>query len=198
MTAGPVLLLLLTRACAAHGTPPDRQVYAFSLDNWQREEREVSFLLRLFSSALAQQLPELQANGVRLTFMGELERLPAALQQQMAACELATAPNDGLLLSIAVSYRCVRCAGCCMRGCIVRVCRCVHALLRGRVLTLARPPATAVCRFDVRACMRRTAARTTWQRRRASSHGSWPRGSCCPSRCACCLPLLLLLCCRCR
>lgn len=83
---------------------PVTQVYAFSVENWQREAAEVSFLMDLFQSALQQQLPELQSNGVRLQFMGQLDRLPRALQQQCRACEAATAGNSGLLLTVAVSY----------------------------------------------------------------------------------------------
>lgn len=83
---------------------PATQVYAFSVENWQREAAEVSFLMDLFKSALQQQLPELQSNGVRLQFMGQLDRLPRALQQQCRACEAATAGNSGLLLTVAVSY----------------------------------------------------------------------------------------------
>lgn len=79
-------------------------MYAFSVENWQREAAEVSFLMDLFQSALQQQLPELQSNGVRLQFMGQLDRLPRALQQQCQACEAATAGNSGLLLTVAVSY----------------------------------------------------------------------------------------------
>lgn len=80
------------------------QVYAFSVENWQRDEAEVAFLMNVFEGALQQQLSDLQANGVQLHFMGDLHRLPASLQQQMAASEVATAHNDQLLLTIAVSY----------------------------------------------------------------------------------------------
>jgi undecaprenyl diphosphate synthase len=80
------------------------QVYAFSLENWQRDKSEVTFLMNLFQSALQQQLPELQRNGVCLQFMGQLELLPPALQQQIAECSRATAGNSGLLLNVAVSY----------------------------------------------------------------------------------------------
>jgi undecaprenyl diphosphate synthase len=80
------------------------QVYAFSVENWQRDEAEVVFLMNLFKSSLQQQLSELQDNGVQLHFMGDLQRLPASLQQQMAASEVATADNDQLMLTVAVSY----------------------------------------------------------------------------------------------
>jgi undecaprenyl diphosphate synthase len=80
------------------------QVYAFSLENWQRDQSEVTFLMNLFRSALQQQLPELQRNGVCLQFMGQLQLLPPALQQQIAECSAATAGNSELLLNVAVSY----------------------------------------------------------------------------------------------
>jgi undecaprenyl diphosphate synthase len=80
------------------------QVYAFSLENWQRDKSEVTFLMNLLQSALQQQLPELQRNGVCLQFMGQLELLPPALQQQIADCKAATAGNSQLLLNVAVSY----------------------------------------------------------------------------------------------
>lgn len=83
---------------------PALTVYAFSTENWQRAADEVAFLMDLFHSALQQQLPELQANGVRLLFIGQLHRLPTSLQQQVAACEAATAANTGLLMTVAVSY----------------------------------------------------------------------------------------------
>lgn len=60
--------------------------------------------MQLFSTALQQQLPELQSNRVRLQFIGQLHMLPPALQQQVAACEAATAGNTDLLLTVAVSY----------------------------------------------------------------------------------------------
>eukprot|EP00879_Flechtneria_rotunda_P026390 GHRR01028135.1.p1 GENE.GHRR01028135.1~~GHRR01028135.1.p1 ORF type:complete len:168 (+),score=69.28 GHRR01028135.1:241-744(+) len=58
----------------------------------------------LLQNALRQQLPELQQSGVQLHFMGELHLLPQVLQEQMVACEAATAGNMQLVLNIAVSY----------------------------------------------------------------------------------------------
>jgi undecaprenyl diphosphate synthase len=60
--------------------------------------------MELFSSALQRHLPELQAKGVRLHFMGERRVLPPGLQQQAAACAAATADNTSLLLNVAISY----------------------------------------------------------------------------------------------
>jgi undecaprenyl diphosphate synthase len=83
---------------------PALTVYAFSVENWQRDAAEVAFLMDLFGSSLRQQLPELRQQGVRLRFIGQLERLPQQLQDQIAACTAATAGNSELLLTVAVSY----------------------------------------------------------------------------------------------
>ncbi|MCA9816721.1 MAG: di-trans,poly-cis-decaprenylcistransferase, partial [Cyanobacteria bacterium HKST-UBA01] len=49
-------------------------VYAFSSENWQRKEEEVSYLLKLFSDVLDDEFAELAENKVRLRFIGDLER----------------------------------------------------------------------------------------------------------------------------
>jgi undecaprenyl diphosphate synthase len=54
-------------------------VFAFSAENWKRSPEEVNALLALMELSLKRQLPEVVANGIRLKFFGELERLPISL-----------------------------------------------------------------------------------------------------------------------
>jgi undecaprenyl diphosphate synthase len=79
-------------------------LYAFSSENWQRPESEVSSLMGLFFDALANEVPELQRNQVRLSFIGERSRLATPLQQRMREAEASTAELTGLRLQVAVSY----------------------------------------------------------------------------------------------
>jgi undecaprenyl diphosphate synthase len=79
-------------------------LYAFSSENWQRPQAEVVSLMGLFFDALANEVPELQRNRVRLRFIGERERLSPALRQRMREAEEQTAPMSGLQLQVAVSY----------------------------------------------------------------------------------------------
>jgi undecaprenyl diphosphate synthase len=79
-------------------------VFAFSSENWRRPTEEVQRLMGLFLEALTHEVDELQANGVRLGFIGERELLDAALQAQMRASEQRTAGNTRLRLQVAVSY----------------------------------------------------------------------------------------------
>ena len=79
-------------------------LYAFSSENWARPPAEVADLMGLFCDALDRELPMLQANGVRLRFVGELAALEPRLQQRIATATAATAANTRLKLQIAMSY----------------------------------------------------------------------------------------------
>src|SRR5258706_1268749 len=79
-------------------------VFAFSSENWRRPTDEVQRLMGLFLEALTHEVDELQANGVRLGFIGDRELLDTALQAQMRASEQRTAGNSRLRLQVAVSY----------------------------------------------------------------------------------------------
>ena len=79
-------------------------LFAFSSENWGRPAKEVSSLMRLFVEALQREVEELHRNNVRLEFIGDLQRLNAGLQRNIAAAEAQTADNDGLHLVVAVAY----------------------------------------------------------------------------------------------
>lgn len=79
-------------------------VYAFSTENWSRTATEVGFLMKLFAQAVSAQLPELNAQGVRLRFIGDLRALPLPLQGVLRLAEHTTEKNDQLLLQVATNY----------------------------------------------------------------------------------------------
>lgn len=79
-------------------------LYAFSTENWQRPEEEVGFLMGLFEEVISREVASLNANGVRIRFIGAIDGLPATLQRQIAEAEGATAHNDALTLNIAANY----------------------------------------------------------------------------------------------
>eukprot|EP00903_Cladosiphon_okamuranus_P016408 g15129.t1 len=55
-------------------------LYVFSTENWNRPEGEVSFLMDLMEKTLQEQRDGLRRNGIRLTAIGELHRLPPQLR----------------------------------------------------------------------------------------------------------------------
>lgn len=79
-------------------------LFAFSSENWQRPEDEVSALMGLFLRALDKEVDELHAQGVRLRFVGDLAGFGDELRQRMERAMARTAQNTRLQLNIAVNY----------------------------------------------------------------------------------------------
>lgn len=55
-------------------------VFAFSSENWNRPQEEVSGLMDLMALALTREVPELAREGVRLHFVGERAGLSEKVQ----------------------------------------------------------------------------------------------------------------------
>lgn len=79
-------------------------LFAFSSENWGRPSDEVGALMGLFVEALDREVDELHQNGVRLTFIGDLQSFPVRVQARMNAAAARTAGNTALRLQIAVGY----------------------------------------------------------------------------------------------
>ncbi len=79
-------------------------VYAFSTENWQRSENEVSGLMELIEGALRHEMAELRRQRVRVIASGRLEQLPASLQTLLAETARATAEHQGLTLNLCINY----------------------------------------------------------------------------------------------
>ena len=79
-------------------------LYAFSTENWNRPKEEVDALMSLLVDTIVKETPTLMKNNVRLSTIGDLNRLPAAAQQKFRACMEETSSNTGLNLVIALSY----------------------------------------------------------------------------------------------
>ena len=79
-------------------------LFAFSSENWNRPQEEVSTLMGLFIETLQREVEELHRNGVRLSFIGALELLQPKLRKMITASEQQTAGNSGLRLQVAVAY----------------------------------------------------------------------------------------------
>jgi undecaprenyl diphosphate synthase len=89
--------------CVRHGIAT-LTLFAFSSENWQRPAGEVSLLMQLFLESLDREVAELDANGVRIRFIGDRARLAPALVERMCAAEARTSGNARLNLVVAVAY----------------------------------------------------------------------------------------------
>jgi undecaprenyl diphosphate synthase len=79
-------------------------VYAFSTENWTRDDTEVNYLLELFAHVLSKELDELHNNNVKLHFIGKLDGMPSELSRSFLSATSKTKNNTGLSLQIAVNY----------------------------------------------------------------------------------------------
>ncbi|QIM63884.1 di-trans,poly-cis-decaprenylcistransferase [Pasteurellaceae bacterium Orientalotternb1] len=79
-------------------------LYAFSSENWNRPEAEVSALMSLFMKALDSEVKKLHKNNIRLKIIGNKSAFSDRLQQRIAESEALTANNTGLTLNIAANY----------------------------------------------------------------------------------------------
>jgi undecaprenyl diphosphate synthase len=79
-------------------------LYAFSSDNWRRPKAEVTALMALLRSYLADEIENLVRNGVRLNVIGRRDRLPFGLADAIGDAEAATAAGDVLHLRVAIDY----------------------------------------------------------------------------------------------
>lgn len=91
------------RLCMARGVGV-LTVFAFSSENWNRPEEEVSGLMNLLAGALAREVASLHDEGVRLHFVGERASLSDKVQAGFAQAESLTAHNDRLVLNICFNY----------------------------------------------------------------------------------------------
>lgn len=79
-------------------------LFAFSSENWNRPDQEVSSLMSLFLSTLNSELNKLHEQGVRIRFIGDRSRFSDTLQASITAAEEKTQANSKLKLNIAANY----------------------------------------------------------------------------------------------
>jgi undecaprenyl diphosphate synthase len=93
----------IVRACREIRIP-NLTLYAFSTENWQRPQSEIVALMALLKNFLKSEQKEMLDNNIRLTAIGQIERLPQDVQQTLHKVMTVTRKNDGMLLNLALSY----------------------------------------------------------------------------------------------
>ena len=95
------------RACVRHCGDVGVKVltvFAFSSENWNRPPDEVSGLMELLAIALSREVPQLQAEGVRIHFVGARSALSEKVRTGLAHAESLTAGNERLVLNVCFNY----------------------------------------------------------------------------------------------
>jgi undecaprenyl diphosphate synthase len=79
-------------------------VYAFSTENWNRETKEISYLMKLFELMIGTYLPLLQKEGIKFAHMGTPEKFPISLQNKLAKLTAATKNNTQFTFCACLNY----------------------------------------------------------------------------------------------
>ena len=79
-------------------------LYAFSEENWNRPESEVSALMGLLAKSMIAEYDTLMDNGVRFRVLGNRARLSLELNEAIANLEKATENNPRTTMLIMLSY----------------------------------------------------------------------------------------------
>lgn len=79
-------------------------VYAFSTENWNRPESEVSALMKLLRNYMKNCVKTAHKNHMRVRVIGDKTRLDEDIQKSIQELEYETRENDGLNFQIAINY----------------------------------------------------------------------------------------------
>jgi undecaprenyl diphosphate synthase len=79
-------------------------VFSFSTENWSRPAEEVAGLMTMFDERIRAETPELDAEGVRMRFVGRRDGVAPELVERMAWAEEKTAANERIKLFVAFNY----------------------------------------------------------------------------------------------
>ena len=79
-------------------------LYAFSTENWNRPEDEVTTLMRLLEESIYRELPELMERNVRLRVIGRPTGVPLPVRRGIDHVVHETRANSGLTLLMAFNY----------------------------------------------------------------------------------------------
>ena len=91
------------KCCASWGVRT-LTVFAFSEENWGRNQMEVEELMALVETTMRDELPLLVKEGVRVEVIGDLRKVNVGVREAVTRAAEATKENDALRLVIALSY----------------------------------------------------------------------------------------------
>jgi len=91
------------RLCASLGIKA-LSLFAFSTENWERPEEEVTFLVNMSREVLRKRMEEFMELGVRMRHIGRRDRIPPKILAWFDLAAEVTAENQGLNLNINFNY----------------------------------------------------------------------------------------------
>ncbi len=93
----------IVQACADRGVR-HLTLFAFSTENWQRPQDEVSSLMALLALYLKKEVNDMNAKGVRLKVVGDTSGFDTKIQELIRNAQDKTAHNTAITLTVAANY----------------------------------------------------------------------------------------------
>lgn len=79
--------------------------WAFSTENWKRDEKEVDYLMDLFRTYISgEMVQEMLKNGVRLQVIGDLSAFPKDIQDAVHEVVAESSGNSKITVTMALNY----------------------------------------------------------------------------------------------
>ena len=79
-------------------------LYSFSDENWNRPRSEIDALMKILDRYLNNELERMKRENIRFNTIGRIHELPHSIQELIRHAEDYTRSNDGLILTLALSY----------------------------------------------------------------------------------------------
>ncbi|MEE9258008.1 MAG: isoprenyl transferase [Nitrospinaceae bacterium] len=79
-------------------------LYSFSDENWNRPPAEINTLMKILDHYLHKELQRIQRENIRFNTIGHIEELPEEVQKLIRHSREVTKENDGMMLTLALSY----------------------------------------------------------------------------------------------
>jgi undecaprenyl diphosphate synthase len=79
-------------------------LYSFSDENWNRPRSEIDALMKILDQYLNKELDRMMRENIRFNTIGRTHELPPSIQKLIRHSEDVTRNNDGLILTLALSY----------------------------------------------------------------------------------------------
>jgi len=79
-------------------------LYAFSTENWRRDEKEIHFLFSLLKEYLRKEKKSFEKNRIRFLTIGNIQKLPRDIQDEIKSLKKATSEFKDFFLILALNY----------------------------------------------------------------------------------------------
>lgn len=79
-------------------------VWAFSTENWKRDEKEVNYLMQIYTKWVSDYLKKAIKDHIRIVHLGRKDRIPPALKKSLSTAEEKTKHFDEYFLVVALDY----------------------------------------------------------------------------------------------